>query len=162
MTDSFLLFLTGGLIVIGMVGTLVPILPGLLLVWGACVFWGFVTGFDALAVAALVVITGLLGIGMYLGLRIPQRSAAGEGLGPMAIILGLGLALVLAFVIPVAGVPIGFIAGVFLARLRQTRDAGRAWRSALVTIGALLRASAAQFGVSVAMGLVWLGWVALG
>ena len=65
---------------VGVLGTLVPILPGLLLCWAAVVAYGLVEGFGPLGWFAVAVATALTALGTYLGIRIPQRDAAGVGL----------------------------------------------------------------------------------
>lgn len=162
MNESLADLIAGGAILVGIVGTLVPILPGLLLVWAATFLWAWNNGFDFWTIGALTVTTALFAFGMYLGIRIPQRTASDEGLSMSGLLIGLMLALVLGFTIPVVGAPIGFIGGVFLVRFSQTRHIGPAWRSAVATVVALVKASAAQFGIAVAMGAVWLALTTYG
>ena len=162
MSDPVLFVLTAGAIVIGVVGTIVPLLPGLALVWVAALVWGFVTSFDTAGIVAMTAITLLFGAGIYLSLRIPQKSASAQGLSLRGTIFGVALAIGVGIVIPVIGIPLGFVLGVWIVRIADTGDARAAWRSALATTAALLRASAAQFGIGVAMGSVWLLWALTG
>lgn len=158
MSDPVLFILTAGLIVIGVVGTIVPLLPGLALVWAAALLWGLLTSFGTAGVVAMTTITVLLAAGIYLSLRIPQKSAAAQGLSLKGTIFGVALAIGVGIVIPVVGIPLGFVLGVWIVRIADTGDAGLAFRSALATTAALVRASAAQFGIGIAMGSVWLLW----
>lgn len=162
MTDPVLFVLTAGVIVIGIVGTIVPLLPGLALVWVAAFAWGLLTSFGTGGVAAMVAITILFGAGIYLSLRIPQKSAAAQGLSIRGTIFGVALAIGVGIVIPVVGIPLGFVLGVWIVRIADTGDASAAFRSALATTAALLRASASQFGIGVVMGAVWLVWALSG
>lgn len=158
MSDPVLFVLTAAAIVIGVVGTIVPLLPGLALVWMAALAWGFFTSFGTAGAVAMSAITLLFGAGIYLSLRIPQKSAAAEGLSIRGTIFGVALAIGVGIVIPVIGIPFGFVLGVWIVRIAETGDARAAFSSALATTAALLRASAAQFGIGVAMGAVWLLW----
>ncbi len=158
MSDPVLFVLTAGFIVIGVVGTIVPLLPGLALVWAAALIWGLLTSFDTAGVVAMALITILFAAGIYLSLRIPQKSAAAQGLSIKGTIFGVALAIGVGIVIPVIGIPLGFVLGVWIVRIADTGDARVAFRSALATTAALLRASAAQFGIGLAMGSVWLLW----
>lgn len=158
MNEAVLFALTAAAIVIGVIGTIVPLLPGIALVWAATLVWGLLTEFGAGGVAAMVVITGLAGAGVYLSVRIPQRTAAAEGLSIRGTLFGLLLAIVVGIVIPIIGIPVGFVLGVWIVRIAETGDASAAFRSAVATTGALIRASAAQFAVGCAMGIVWLIW----
>jgi uncharacterized protein YqgC (DUF456 family) len=158
MNDPVLFVLTAGVIVLGVIGTVVPLLPGLALVWAATLVWGLLTSFGTAGVIAMTVITILFGTGIYLGLRIPQKSAAAQGLSIRGTIFGVALAIGVGIVIPVIGIPLGFVLGVWIVRIAESGDARAAFESALRTTIALLRASAAQFGIGVAMGVVWLLW----
>ncbi len=158
MIDDVAFALTAALIMLGVLGTIVPLLPGLMLVWFAALGWGLIMGFDFGGLVAMSVITALLIAGIYLSIRIPQKSAAAQGLSLWGTIFGLVLAIGVGIVLPIVGIPIGFVLGVWIVRVVDTGDAAEAFRSALHTTFALLRASAAQFGVATAMGLTWLVW----
>lgn len=158
MSEPVLFVLTAAVIVIGIVGTVVPLLPGLALVWVAALAWGLITSFGTAGLVAMSAITMLFGTGVYVSLRIPQKSAAAEGLSIRGTIFGVVLAIAVGIVIPVVGIPLGFVIGVWIVRIADTGDASAAFSSALATTLALLRASAAQFGIGVAMGAVWLLW----
>ena len=162
MSDGWLALLTGATMAIGVLGTLLPVVPGVGLVWLAALGWGVVTGFDGVGIVSMALITALAAAGVYLGLRIPQKAATAEGLSKLGLVVGLGGALVFAFVLPVLGAPIGFVLGVWLVRLLDTGDARSALRSSIRTTGALIRASAAQFVVALGMGLVWVAWLVIG
>jgi hypothetical protein len=156
--DDIAFALTAAVVMFGVLGTIIPLLPGLMLVWAAALGWGLVMGFGSGGIVAMALITGLLVAGIYLSIRIPQRSAAAQGLSLWGTLFGLLLAIALGIVLPIVGIPIGFVLGVWVVRVIDTGDASEAFRSALQTTLALLRASAAQFGVATAMGLTWLVW----
>jgi hypothetical protein len=50
---------TALLIVVGIAGTLLPILPGVALIWAATIAYGLVEGFGAVGLTAMAIITGL-------------------------------------------------------------------------------------------------------
>ena len=118
MNDPVLFVLTAGVIVIGVIGTIVPLLPGLALVWVATFVWGLLTSFDRAGIVAMTAITVLFAVGVYLSLRIPQKSAAAQGLSLRGTIFGVALAIAVGIVIPVIGIPLGFVLGVWLERHR--------------------------------------------
>ncbi len=151
---------TGVAILVGVAGTLLPVLPGLLLVWAAVVAYGMFVGFGIVGWISVIVATGFSALGLYLNFRIPQRAAAGTGLSLAAQLLGLALAVIGFFLVPVVGFPLGFVLGVFLIRLRSTRNHHEAWRSTRSIIASLLRASAVQAGCAIAIMFVWTGWAA--
>jgi len=158
--ESLATLVVGLVMLVGVAGTFLPVLPGLFLIWAAGIGYGLVVGFDLVAWVAIIASTGLLGLGLYLNVRIPQKSAAAAGLGIPAQLFGLALAVVGFFVVPIVGFPLGFVLGVFVVRYRSTRDTSRAWSSTTKTIGAIIRASAAQAACGLGMVVVWALWVA--
>jgi uncharacterized protein YqgC (DUF456 family) len=142
--------LTGFAIAVGVVGTLLPVVPGLGLIWAATVVYGLVEGFG---------VTGWILVGIVLAVRIPQRAAAAGGIGFRGQLLAFGLAAVGFFVIPVVGAAVGFVAGVYLSARRVP---GNPWTTTRRTVRALVAAAAAQFATGVGMALTWLAWVVLG
>ncbi len=145
-------------IVTGVIGTILPILPGLFLIWITMLGYGILTEFGVAGWIAMVVATFLVGYGMYLNVRIPQRSAAGSGLSVQAQILAAVVGVIGFFAFPPFGAAIGFVGAVYAMRWRDTRDAGDAWRSTKAISIALVKASAAQVAVAIAMFVAWAGW----
>lgn len=159
-TEELIVTIVAGLaIVVGIVGTLLPIVPGLGLVWLAILAYGLLLGFGWPGWIALVLATILLVVGIVLGVRIPQRTATSTGLSVWGQLAGLTLAVLGFFFVPVVGAPLGFVLGVFLVRWQQSGDPGRARTSTKLIIGALLRASGAQALCGLGMGASWAGWV---
>lgn len=109
-------------LLVGLVGVVLPILPGVLLIFGAIAVWAFVegttTGWVVLGVAtALLVVSGII---KYTW---PGRQMKEAGVPMRSILIGVVLGIVGFFVIPVVGLVIGFILGTFLAELARLTDA---------------------------------------
>ena len=152
----------GVVVAIGLIGTVVPLLPGLWLIWLALVAYGLIEGFGIIGTTALVAATIALAAGVYLGVRIPQRAASAEGLGPRDQVAGVLFAIVGFFLVPVVGLALGFVVGVFAFRWLRSGDRHEAWISSKRTVAALLRASFAQFAAGTAMALCFAVWVYAG
>lgn len=148
----------GLVILVGVAGTFLPVLPGLFLVWSSVLAYGLLVGFGVVGWIAVAVVTGLLAFGLYLNVRIPQKSAAESGLGIAAQVFGLALALIGFFIVPVVGFPLGFVLGVYVVRYRKTGNAADAWASTVKSIASIIRASAAQAACGVGMFVVWSVW----
>jgi uncharacterized protein len=130
--------LVGAIMVVGIVGVLLPILPGLLLIWAAGLWWTIADGGGPVRWTVLAVLSVLLGIGTIAKYVLPARSASARGapLGTLAI--GAVGAVIGFFVIPIVGVIVGGVLGIYLAEYARLRHPGRAWdstRAALVAIG---------------------------
>jgi uncharacterized protein YqgC (DUF456 family) len=147
---------------VGLFGTIVPVVPGLALSLAAMVLYGVVSGFGSYGLVAVAVGAALFAFGTFLGVRIPQKHAAATGLRRSDQALALVLGVIGFFVIPVVGFPVGFVLGVFLAQYRRSRDFEVAKDATVVTLKALLKASAAQFACGCAMFTTWGAWVLLG
>lgn len=130
---------TGGVILVaiaiavGLVGILVPLLPGTLLVWAAIAVWAFVVGTTA-AWVVLGVVTAILGVGILVKYLWPAKRMKAADVSGRTLAAGAVLGVIGFFVIPVAGLIIGFVLGVYLAEFAQRRDRRRAWASTVHAI----------------------------
>ena len=115
-------------IAVGLVGILVPLLPGTLLVWAAIAVWAVVER-STESWVVLGVVTALLGAGVLVKYLWPARRMRAADVGGRTLAAGAVLGIVGFFVIPVAGLLVGFVLGVYLAELVQRRDHRRAWAS---------------------------------
>jgi uncharacterized protein YqgC (DUF456 family) len=112
-------------IAVGVVGVIVPVLPGSLLVLGALVVWaldlGTGTGWAVFAVAVV-----FLALGAVVKYAVPGRRLKEVGIPGSTLLLGGVLGVVGFFVIPVVGLLVGFVLGVYLAELSRVGRAA-AW-----------------------------------
>ena len=145
-------------IAVGLIGILVPVLPGSALILVAILLWalelGSATGWAVFAVAAAFLV-----VGTVVKYVVPGRQLKDAGIPASTQWTGVALAVPGFFVIPVVGAFVGFVAGVYLAeRRRLGPGAGASTRSALRAVGvsvlieltaAILAASAWVAGVVV-------------
>lgn len=120
--------LVGLVILIGLIGIVVPVLPGVILIFAAIGVWAFVVG-TASAWTVFGVATALLvasGVVKYLW---PGRRLKTAGVPTRSIVLGGVVGIVGFFVVPVVGLFLGFPLGVYLAELPRARTSGSAWQS---------------------------------
>jgi len=122
------LLLVAVAIAVGVVGILVPLLPGTLLVWAAIAVWAVLER-STESWVVLGVVTALLGTGVAVKYLWPARRMRAADVGGRTLAAGAVLGIVGFFVIPVAGLLVGFVLGVYLAELVQRRDQRRAWAS---------------------------------
>ena len=122
------LLLVSVVIAVGVVGILVPLLPGTLLVWAAIAVWAVLER-STESWVVLGVVTALLGTGVAVKYLWPARRMRAADVGGRTLAAGAVLGIVGFFVIPVAGLLVGFVLGVYLAELVQRRDQRRAWAS---------------------------------
>lgn len=132
------------MIAVGIVGIIVPVLPGTLLVLGAILVWalevGTSTGWLVFAVCAVLLVGG--SVVKYL---VPGRRLKAAGVPSGTLLAGALLAFVGFFVIPLVGMFIGFVLGVYVAERARVGAAG-AWPSTVSALRAV--------GVSILIELV--------
>jgi uncharacterized protein YqgC (DUF456 family) len=129
-------YIAGALIVVGLVGIIVPVIPGTLLIGATVVAWAAITGGSTAWTAAGIAVT-LIGLGFVVKFAVPHRRLKDAGVPTSTIIVGAILGALGFFAIPVVGLFIGFIGGVWLAEARRL-GAPRAWpstKSALMATG---------------------------
>lgn len=146
-----LLFLL--VVALGLVGVLVPVLPGTLLVAAAAVVWAVVvgqpTGWVVLAVVLLV-----LGAGQLVKYLLPGQRLKQAGIPTSTLLLGALLGVVGFFVVPVVGLPIGFVLGVFVAEVRRLHGAPLDSPTARASTWAAVRAVVLSVAIELTFGLV--------
>lgn len=122
-------------IAVGIVGIIVPVLPGTILVLGAILVWAFdidtTTGWVVFAVA-----TALLVGGSVVKYLVPGRRLKAAGVPHRTLLVGAVLAFVGFFAIPVVGMFIGFVLGIYLAERARVGAAG-AWPSTVHALKAV-------------------------
>ena len=148
--------LLGLVMVVGLVGVLVPVLPGLALVWLAGLAWAWLDGGGVARWAVFAGMSAVLLAGTVAKYVLPARSAHASGAPRSTILLGATGAVVGFFVIPVVGLVVGGIGAVYLAELARLGDRETAWRSTravlrAVGIGVLIELTAGVLAI-----LVWL------
>jgi len=120
--------LVGLAIAIGLTGIIVPILPGALLVYGAIAVWAVVVG-TPVAWVTLGVVTVLIGVSTVVKYTWPVRRMRRADVGRWSLVAGGVLGIIGFFVVPVIGLLIGFVLGVYLAELANRRNQRVAWTS---------------------------------
>ena len=148
--------LVGLVVLVGLFGVVVQVLPGGLLVAGAVIVWGVVTGGTAgwTVVVIAVVVTALAGVGKYL---LAGRHLKRGGVPSSTLVWGGVAGVVGFFVIPVVGLFVGFVLGIYVAQWLRSREPGPAWRATV----AALQATGLTILVELAAALVATGaWIA--
>ncbi|MFI6042414.1 DUF456 domain-containing protein [Nocardia sp. NPDC051321] len=118
----------GLVILVGLLGIIIPILPGVILIFGAIAVWAFMTG-GATAWTVFAVSTALLVLSGVIKYTWPGRKMKDAGVANRSLILGAVLGIVGFFVIPVVGLFVGFVLGVYLSELQRLRVGQQAWQS---------------------------------
>lgn len=141
-------------ILVGIVGVLVPVLPGAALVLLAILVWAIDQG-GTVAWVVFAVALALIALGTVVKYAVPGRRLKDAGIPSSTQWAGVGLGVVGFFVVPVIGIFLGFVLGVYLAE-RSRVGAEVAWPSTR----AALRAVGLSIAIEMAATLLAAGtWV---
>lgn len=142
--------------VVGLIGVVVPVLPGLPVCLGAVVVWALFA--DAGWGKWLIV--GLSALWLVVGVVVkyawPGKRMLASGVPNWSIVVGGLAGLVGFFVIPIVGLPIGFVVGVWGMEAYRLGGFKQAWpgtKEALKAVG-LMMAVELLFGILIA--LTWI------
>ncbi|MGS2807266.1 DUF456 domain-containing protein [Nocardia sp. MW-W600-9] len=149
--------IVGLVILVGLIGVIVPILPGVILIFAAIAVWAFMTGGSA-AWTVLAVATVALVISAVVKYTWPGRRMREAGVSNRALLFGAILGVVGFFVIPIVGLFIGFVLGVYLAELYRLKTNDLAWPATLHALkGVGLSMLVELFGALIAAGVWFTG-----
>jgi uncharacterized protein len=147
--------LLGVLMLVGIAGVVVPVLPGLLLVWASGVAWAWFDGGGVVRWSAVGVMTLLLVAATVLKYALPARTATGAGAPRSTLLLGALGAIVGLVAIPVVGFLVGGVGAIFVAELTRLGSAEAAWRSTWVVLRAIGIGMLIELAAAVAAVAVW-------
>lgn len=155
---AFVYLLVALLLVAGLIGSVLPALPGTVLILAGAAVHAFATGFDPigpgrLAILALmtVVAYALDHVAGVLGVRRLGGSGWAMGGAVVGALVGLFFGL--------AGLVLGPLVGAAVAEYAYTRQARTSARAALGTVVGLLVGAVAKIGLGLAMIGLFLFWV---
>ena len=125
------------LVVVGVCGIVVPVLPGSLSILAGLLVWalwgGSPYGWLVFGIGAIVVAIGASAQYLITGRRLKERAIPSR-----SVVIGLVAGVVGLFVIPFLGLPIGFVVGLLAseyARVRDLREAASTSWTALKSVG---------------------------
>jgi uncharacterized protein YqgC (DUF456 family) len=131
----------------GTVGIVLPVLPGLFVVWAASGVWALVVQ-SGVGWVVWGVTTCLYGAGLACQYVVPGRRLRSAGVATWTLVVALVAGVVGFFVIPVVGAPLAFAAAIYLASRARYGDHARAWaatkqaaRAVLTSVGIELLAA---------------------
>ena len=152
---------TGGIVLValviavGLVGILVPLLPGSVLVFAAIAVWAFLEK-TTLAWATLGIATAILAAALLVKYLWPARRMKNADVGTWSLLAGGVLGIVGFFVVPVVGLVLGFVLGLWLAEWARLGDARLAWPSTTQALRAVGLALLVELAAALSVTGVWL------
>lgn len=147
--------IVGLVMLVGLIGIVVPLLPGLLLVWAAVLLWASQVQTSA-GWVVLGVATCLAVFGYVLQYVVPGRHMAKAGVTASSTMAGAVLGVVGFFVIPVVGAFLGFALGVYLAERIKLGAHSAAWPSTKAALKAIGLSVGIELLTGLAIAATWV------
>ena len=141
-------------IAVGVVGVVVPVVPGALLVWAAILVWAIVAG-TAAGWVVFAVATALIACGQVVKYTIPSKLLRAKGVPNRSLMIGGLLAIAGFFVVPVVGLLIGFVLGVYASELQRV-GARMAWPSTKAALHAAGVSTLVELLAALLASAVWI------
>jgi uncharacterized protein len=146
--------LVAATILVGLVGIIVPFLPGTALVLVAALVWaaeiGTRTAWAVFAVAAAVLVAGTV-----VKYALPGRRMKSAGVPATTLWAGAAVGVVGFFVVPVVGLFLGFVLGVYLAERHRVGGAA-AWSSTKQALRAVGTSILVELAAGVLAAAAWV------
>jgi len=154
-----LLWLTQFFMLVGLLGLIVPVYPGIVIMWLAALGYGVIKGFSTLGIVIFVVLTLLMLIGSIVDNVLMGVGARQGGASWSTILVALLAGVIGTLVFPPIGGIIAAPLAVLLLQYLRLRDWNKAWQA--------LRGLATGWGLSfvvrlligVVMMALWWIWV---
>lgn len=151
-------WIIGGVMLTGLAMLVLPILPGLWVMWIAAFVYALVAGFNTTAIIFMVIITILTVVGGLMDNILMGANARVSGASWLSIAVALVGAVIGSILLPPLGGLLLAIVGIFLVEFLRIKD----WRKALESTKGLALGCGwgviARFGFGVLVMLVWLLW----
>ncbi|SCG36563.1 DUF456 domain-containing protein [Micromonospora inositola] len=148
-------------ILAGLAGVVVPGLPALPLCWGGVLVWALFGGAGPGRWAVLVAATVVAAAGTVVKYLWPGRNLKRTGVPTSSLLAGGLLGLVGFFVIPVVGLVIGFVAGVWGAERLRLRSNQLAWPATVQALKAAGLSMLVEFLAGVVIAALWVAGLLL-
>jgi len=160
--ETVVTILCGLAILVGVAGTIIPVLPGSFLIGLSLLAWALwggagITGWVVFGIGIVFVLAGMAASAVLTGRKLKQHSIPGRSVVAGVVLGGVGM-----FIIPVVGLFVGFAAGLLLSELHRTRVFSSAVASSWAALKATGLGMLAEFGLACLAASTWvIGlWVA--
>ncbi len=162
--ESGLTILASVLMVLALLISVLPFLPGPLLLWGISLVYGFLTHFQYLTVPSAILITILMLIGTTKDIWLPILGIRTQGVScssALGMIIG-GTVGTFTIPIPLIGTLIGAVAGAILLELLRIGEMSGALRAGGYAFRTFIWGMVTEFGFNLLIVAVFFGSLLIG
>lgn len=161
-SETVVTILCGLAILVGVAGTIIPVLPGSVLIGVSLLAWAIwggagTAGWVVFAVAMVFVAAGMAASAVLTGRKLKQHAIPSRSI-VVALIAGVaGM-----FIVPVVGLFAGFAAGLLASEFLRTRNLPTAAKSSWAALKATGLGMLAEFGLACLAASTWVigVWIA--
>ena len=162
-SETVVTILCGLAILVGVAGTVIPVLPGSILIGASLLAWAIwggagSAGWVVFGVGMAFVLAGIAASAVLTGRKLKQHSIPSR-----SVVIGLVAGVAGMFIIPVVGLFVGFAAGLLLSEFLRTRNFGTATATSWAALKAAGLGMLVEFGLACLAASTWvIGlWVSL-
>ncbi|GAA1349573.1 DUF456 domain-containing protein [Falsarthrobacter nasiphocae] len=155
---DFNVFTLIGLIAVtaGVIFTILPVLPGSFIALAGLLVWAIgesnPVGWGVFAVCGI-----LLAAGASMQILMTGRTMRRHRIPNRSVVVGVVAGVILMFIVPIVGLPLGFAAGLFGMELARQRDIGLATRSSVAALKATGVGILVEFGLAAIAATIFVG-----
>jgi hypothetical protein len=146
-------------ILVGLVGLIVPIFPGIAVIWLATLVYGIVVGFNTVGIIIFVVLTILMITGTMADNFLMAAGSRTGGASWWTIAAGLLAGTIGTIVFPPFGGLIAAPLVILLVEFLRVRELDQAWRATGGLVVGWGMSFFVRLGIGILMLLLWLLWV---
>ncbi|GAB4101994.1 DUF456 domain-containing protein [Micromonospora taraxaci] len=148
-------------ILAGLAGVVVPGLPALPLCWGGVLLWAIFGGAGMTGWAVFAAATVAAAGGVVIKYAWPGRNLKNSGVPTSTLVAGGVLGIIGFFVVPVVGLVLGFVAGVWAAERLRLGSNRLAWPSTVQALKAAGLSMLVEFLAGVIIAALWVAGLLL-
>jgi uncharacterized protein YqgC (DUF456 family) len=155
-SESLVTVISVAAVVVGLIGIIVPMLPGLVLCWAGVLVWALFGGAGWGRWVVLAAATGIAYGGTVVKYLLPGRNLKRAGVPNRSLFIGGVLGLIGFFAVPVIGLLLGFVLGVWLAEQVRLNDRSAAWQSTKQALKATGLSMLIELAAGLSIAAVWI------
>jgi uncharacterized protein len=156
--DATVFALTLFVMLVGLVGLVIPIFPGIVVIWLAALGYGILTGFDSPGLLIFIFITIALIPGVTVDNILMGAGARRGGASWLSILAALVAGIVGTMLFPPVGGLIAAPLAVLLLEFQRVRNMGKAWVATRGLAVGFILSVGARFVIGSLMIGLWLIW----
>ncbi len=142
----------------GLIGLVVPVFPGLLVMWLAALGYGIVTRFETVGIIVFIILTILMLVGSTVDNLIIGAGARKGGAAWLSIGVALAAGVIFTLIFPPIGGIIAAPLAVLLLEYYRLRDWQKAWQALKGLATGWGLAYFVRLGIGIVMMVLWWLW----